>query len=345
MNKIKIITISTGLILLMLVALIMVKQYKSTDIDTITKTATYKEYPNTVAELKKDENTRLLIDRLSSANSLEVFNAFDALSKTESDQNKKESLKLYAGASLLALDKNAGATYFSSVANDAQNSKLTQGYAMMKIYQESLAYAKPEMLKVFFTDYEKETKGMSDSDIKLIINKKILDVYPFGLAAARAGRLELAKNPTSENAKSLYEKYMPIIDKNIDEFSKTEGQRHFVKNTYLNAARFLADLEVYGASNVVEVRAYFDKGYTESLSQKDEMTKHFIMLAYADYLLSENLNADAETVLSQLVNQDTTKTVKPNFSITKGKDYINILNYISKNKSELSAKLATIFTI
>ncbi len=340
MNKIKIITTIAILILIILIGLILLKQSKNSNI--VVNNSSYTKYPNTIAELKKDEKTRILIDRLSSANSLEVFNSFNDLSKTESDQNKKESLQLFAGASLLALDKTAGSEYFMSIANNTQNSNLTKAYAMIKIYQESLAYAKPEMLKVFFTDYEKDTKGMSGSDIKLVINKKILDVYPFGLAAARAGRLELAKGPTSENAKVLYAKYMPIIDNNIDEFSKTEGQRHFVKNTYLNAAKFLADLEVYGASNVVEVRAYFDKGYNEALSQKDVMTKHFIMMAYADYLLSKNLNTDAEIVLSQLVLQDTSKTIAPSLSVTKGKDYLSVLKYIKSNNTELSTKIKSL---
>ncbi len=285
-------------------------------------------YPgkNTVAILKNDPTAGVAINRAVTNNSQAAFATLDELAKKESDKEKAEVLALYAASSLINLDRKAGVEYYSKIANDITNSNLNRAYAMTQISQYAAGDANPEFLKVFFSDPSVYIK-MSQNESKLFINKKILELYPMNIALSNVARLELKKSPSKENAKKLYDTYIPQIASTTLYFDGAEGLSHFSPQALLGTSYFLRDVEVYGVSSTTEVRAYFDQAYVSSLRHNQTITKQFILLGYADYLLSKKLNKDAVTVLVQLDREALTPMVSGNLKTTKGSEYPNLLSF------------------
>lgn len=280
-----------------------------------------------IFQLKADKEAGPLISKMETANTKEVFTSLNELSKNETDNYKAEILKLYAGASLVTLDRNAGVEYYIKIANDTTNSNLGRAYAMTQIAQYASGDGNPQLLKVFFSDAS-STKKMSQDEIALTVNKKILGLYPMNIALAKVARLELKKNPSKATAQLMYDTYMPQITSTTKLFDQTDGLSHFTPQAYLATAAFLRNTEVYGVSTTTEVRSYFDRAYTSSLAFNQQITKQFIMLNYLDYLLSKNLKDDALSLMIKLEGESITPMVGTNLKTTHGLGYPSIVNYV-----------------
>lgn len=298
---------------------------------------------NTVTLLKNEKETSLLINKLdTNNNSQAVFNSFDGLAKTETDKNKAEVLKLYAGASLVNLDRNAGTEYYIKIANDTTNSNINRAYAMTQIAQYASGDGNPELLKVFFSDAS-STKKMSKDEINLAVNKKILELYPMNIALAKVARFELKKSPSKEVAQMMYDTYMPQIASTTKIFDQAEGLSHFTPQAYLATALFLRSAEMYGVSTTTEVRSYFDRAHSSSLAFNQQITKQFIMLGYLDYLLSRNLQADAQSIMVRFAAENPTPMIVTNLKATHGADYPSIVSYVNKSVGAKNATSTLLF--
>ncbi len=287
---------------------------------------------NPVILLKSDKKAGPLISQLETTNTKEVFNSLDTLSKTETDKNKAEVLKLYAASSLVSLDRNAGADYYIKIANDTTNSNLNRAYAMTQIAQYASGDANPELLKVFFSDAT-STKKMSQDEIALVVNKKILELYPMNIALAKVARLELKKNPSKVTAQAMYNTYMPQIASTTKFFDQNDGLSHFTPQAYLATAQFLRNAETYGVSTTTEVRSYFGRAYTSSLAFHQDITKQFIMFNYLDYLLSKKLQDDARSLMTKLAAESMTQMVSTNLRTTHGSGYPSIVSFVSQKNA------------
>lgn len=295
--------------------------------------------PSPVELLKRKPEVAALINQQARANSKEVFTAFDELSKKEADKNQAESLKLYAASSLIGIDRKAGADYYVKIAKDLNNEPIVRAYAMTQLSQYAIGDANLSLLTAFFDD-PTVVKKMTSDEIKLAINKKILEVYPMPLALANTARLELKKEPTKEKAQLLRDLYSARIEQGLASFNEVEGLSHFSSVTYLVMAAFLEQSEVVGVGTTTEVREYYDKAFAASLAANQVSTKQFVMLHYADYLISRKLNADAEMVISSFVQENLTETFVTNFKGTKGIDYPSILKYMSTSQSKTAKDLS-----
>ena len=300
---------------------------------------------NTIASRTSDSGVTPLIQELKQElknnNSTTTFIAFENLSKTEKDTALAESLKLYAAASLINLDKNAGNEYYIAIYKDYKNTPFMRAYALTQLTRYASGDGTTKPLMFLFED-SINAKTMSHDEIILAANKKILELYPMPSVAARVAQYELKRNPTKENALALRALYFERIVLGANAFSQKEGLAHFVPETYYILAQFLRESESVGAATTVEVREYYDKAYTESLAQNQPITKQFIMLSYTDYLLSKKLNKDAEKILGELLKENLTPMVIRNLIATKGASYSYILAYIKTGTplaSELSKKL------
>ena len=296
---------------------------------------------NTTSSRISDPRVTSLIQELKNNNSTTTFIAFENLSKTEKDTALAESLKLYAAASLINLDKNAGNEYYTAIYKDYKNTPFMRAYALTQLTRYASGDGTTKPLLFLFED-SINAKTMSHDEIILAANKKILELYPMPSVAARVAQYELKRNPTKENALALRALYFERIVLGANVFSQKEGLSHFVPETYYILAQFLRESESVGAATTVEVREYYDKAYTESLAQNQPITKQFIMLSYTDYLLSKKLNKDAEKILGELLKENLTPMVIRNLIATKGASYSYILAYIKTGTplaSELSKKL------
>ena len=292
-----------------------------------------------VERLKAKPEVAALITKEATANSKEVFSQLDALSKTQTDKAQAESLKLFAASSLMKLDRNAGADYYIGIAKDLNNAPVVRAYAMTKLSQYAIGDGDLNLLKVFFDD-PAVIKKMSSDEIKLAVNKKILEAYPMPLASANVARLELKKNPTKDNALLLRDLYFGNLEAGVKLFDTTEGLSHFLPVTYLAVADFLRKSEAVGAATTSEVRLNYDKAFGSSIANNQTETKQFIMLHYADYLLSIKLTTDAETVLKQFITENLTESIAKNLKSTGGLDYPNVLKYMKASKTQVAKDLS-----
>jgi hypothetical protein len=192
------------------------------------------------------------------------------------------------------------------------------------------------LIKVFFKDPNEVKKLTNPDDVKLAVNKKILEVYPMPLASANVARLELKKNLTKENAQLLRDLYFGHVEAGIKLFSETEGLAHFLPVTYLAMADFYRKSESVGAATTSEVRINYERAYGASLAQGQTDTRQFIMLHYTDYLLSVKLNSDAEVVLKNFLGENLTEVVAKNLQNTKGADYPNLVKYLKISKTPVA---------
>ena len=290
-----------------------------------------------VTDLKSNKETAALIKELQVANSSSTFKALDAMSKENGDKAQAQSLKLYAGASLIGIDRNAGAAYYLAIAKDLNNTPFVRAYALTQITRYASGDGNTQTLALLFDD-PASIKAMSKDEVTLLANKKILEVFPMPGASAIVARLELIKTPTKENALRLRELYMEDIASGSDNFSRIEGLSHFVPGIYLSTARFLQESEKVGAASTTEVRYYYDKAFRESLQQAQGITKQFIMLAYLDYLLSKKMSVDADTLIKEFLKEPLTLMLVNNLKSTHGIDYPYILTYL-KTKAPLALDL------
>ena len=294
-----------------------------------------------VTTLKQRQDVAQAITNLETNNSKELFATFDSLAKNEKDKSLAQSLKLYAGASLIGVDRNAGAEYYMSVAKDLNNKPFVRAYAMTQIARFASGDGSTKNLSLFFATTT-DIVNMSKDNIFLTVNKKILETYPMPGASAVVAKLELRNNKTKENALLLRDLHMNTIVTGVEYFSKVEGLSHFVPGIYLSTAQFLAEAETVGGATTTEVRSYYDKGYKESVSQGQSITKQFIMLSYINYLLSKELKEDAEVVIRAFIAEPLTSMIVTNLSSTKGGDYQYLLSYMTENKTlgkELEQKI------
>jgi hypothetical protein len=326
--------ILAGSLILLLIVIVVARERLMVGIEN-KRVADYKSTTerNVISELKSMATTKELLKVMDTNNSMAVHQALDYLASKESNRAKYESLKLYAAASLINLDRSAGAKYYMDIANDTSNSNITRAYAMTQITQYSSGYSDNNLLDIFFTN-DSEYKKLTPNEKKLAINKKIIDLYPFGIASARVARYELLNNPSTSTAQDMYNRYIEDINLNISSFSGRDGLSHFIPSTYLNTAYFLREAEKYGVSNREEIRSYFDKAFSFSLASQNMVTAEFTLLSYADYLLKINQTQDAESVISKLLTISTSDMVK---NETKN----GLVNYPSLNKfSKSGSELA-----
>jgi hypothetical protein len=178
---------------------------------------------------------------------------------------------------------------------------------------------------------------MSSLERKLEANRKITELYPFGIASARVARYELLKDPSTTTARRMHDRYMEDISKNITYFTGRDGLSHFIPSTYLNTAYFLIEAEKYGVSDTEEVRKSFDSAYSTAVSSQNNTTAEFTLLSYANYLLSKDLKPEAESVLTKLAAINTSKMVKMS---TEGglADYKSLSTYL-KSGTDLAKQI------
>ena len=298
---------------------------------------------DTPASRTSDPSVTSLVQELKNNNSTTTFTAFENLSKTEKDKVLAESLKLYAAASLINLDRNGGNEYYTAIYKDYKNTPFMRAYALTQLTRYASGDENTKPLLFLFED-SVNTETMSRDEIVLFANKTILGLYPMPSVAARVAQYELKRNPTKENALALRALYFEKIVLGANAFSQKEGLAHFVPETYSVLAQFLRASESVGAATTVEVREYYDKAYTESLAQSQPITKQFIMLSYADYLLSKKLSSDAEKVLGELLKESITPMVLGNLTVTKGASYSYILAYV-KTGTPLALELSKKFVV
>lgn len=291
-----------------------------------------------VAKLKKDSTVAPLIDKLGKENSQEVFKAFDQLAKDEKDKSQAESLKLYAAASLINLDRSAGADYYIGIANDLNNTAIVRAYAMTQLSQYAVGDGNMNLLRVFFKNPE-DIKKMTPDEIKLTINHRILETYSMPLAMANVMRLELKKEPTADKARLLQDIYISKINQLNAGFSEIDGLSHFLPATYLAMSDFYRRSEAVGVSSSTEVRSSYDKAYGESVVRNQTITKQFVMLHYADYLLSKKMTKEAETVLSQFIQDNLTEMIVKNLKSTGGSDYPNVIDFMDSPENQVAKDL------
>lgn len=299
------------------------------------------ESKNVLTGMKSDQTINILINLLETKNSMEVYKAFDTLASKETDKSKYESLRLYAAASLAGLDRTKGADYYMGIANDKSLSNITRAYAMTQITQYASGYSDNNLLKVFFAG--DEYKKLSNTELRLQVNQKILEIYPFGIASARVARFELMKTPSTTTAKTMYDKYISDIKINISNFTGVDGLSHFIPSTYLNTAFFLVDAKKYGVSNEAEIRSYYDKAYSTSIADQNTVTAEFTLLSYANYLLKEGDKSDAESLISKLLTINTGDMVRN--ETKNGLANYPSLNAYSKTGTELANQLKAKYSV
>jgi hypothetical protein len=287
---------------------------------------------NPVPYIKDNLDAKAALQYFNDGNYQVAHENFETLVQKEKNEAVKESLMLYSAAALMESDREKAVQYYKDIYTNEEFLKENRAYALLKVLQYSMAENNLSYLYPFL-DEKKSPEDLEKNAILLEINKKIYDLYPYSIAAVRLAKLELQKIESKDGAMGIWSKYKDSIEMGRQEMFEKEGLRHMAANTILNEAQLSRDLEKYGLSTSEETLKLFDLAYSTSKLFSPKPTQQFVLLFYAEYLVSMNDREKAFSLLAIINEEGPRSAIKINLSSPGAKDeYINLAKFATENK-------------
>lgn len=263
-------------------------------------------------EVRQGTKTKGAYEQLTFGNYKEAYKQFSELQadpEIKQDAELLGTLKLFRTSALLTYDREAAFKEYYEFGKDENNSLRNRAYALLMAQQNTVANNDPKKILFFLSEAEvRDIKVLDNKNIQYAISKKIFNLWPFPITAARLALFEVEqldkKNPNSkQKAEAIRKKYMFRFEENISLMEQKEGLRHLIANSLSARANLNSLLEDLGVTSAIDTSTMYEEAIQKATLYSPKGTKHFLMVGYLEHEVKVNNEEKVDKILMALTEE------------------------------------------